>query len=79
MVSIPEHSFERPLDEGRPAVVTDPAGVEQTAADELYLEQMRDPAVRERLRSIFEEAKGGSAAPAITAEELPDFLREHGR
>jgi len=56
-----------------------PAGAEQTAEDEIYLEQMSDPAVRERLRAIFEEAQSGSSGPGITAEELPGFLREHRR
>ena len=46
--------------------------------DELREEQMNDPAVRVRLRQIFEEARKGAQRPGITAEELPDFLREHG-
>ncbi len=55
------------------------ADVEQTAEDDIYLEQMRDPAVRERLREIFAEAQSEEQSPGITAEELPDFLREHNR
>jgi hypothetical protein len=56
-----------------------PAGAEQTAEDEIYLEQMSDPAVRERLRAIFDEAQSGPSDPGITAEDLPGFLHEHGR
>lgn len=80
MVSIPERSFDRPPAERSLTAMTDhPAGAEQTAEDETYLEQMSDPAVRERLRAIFEEAQSASSGPGITAEELPGFLREHGR
>lgn len=46
--------------------------------DLLREEQMRDPKVRARLRAIFEDAKDGNADDGITAEELPDFLRDHG-
>jgi hypothetical protein len=56
-----------------------PAGAEQTDEDEIYLEQMRDPAVRERLRAIFETAQSGPSGPGVTPEELPGFLREHRR
>jgi hypothetical protein len=56
-----------------------PAGAEQTDEDEIYLEQMRDPAVRERLRAIFDEAQSGHSGSGITAEDLPGFLREHRR
>lgn len=53
--------------------------VEETERDDdLRQEQMSDPAVQERLRRIFEDAKNGVSGPGITAEELPDFLREHG-
>jgi hypothetical protein len=56
-----------------------PTGAGETADDETYLEQMSDPAVRERLRAIFEEAHSGSSGPGVTADELPGFLREHRR
>lgn len=49
------------------------------AAEALRREQMDDPAVRRRLREIFAAARAGKNEPVITAEELPDFLREHGR
>lgn len=79
MVNIPEHSFDGPAAERGPDVMTDHASAEETAEDEIYLEQMSDPAVRDRLRAIFDAAQSDSSGPGITAEELPDFLREHGR
>lgn len=59
--------------------MTDHTSAEETAADEIYLEQMSDPAVRDRLRAIFDAAPSEPSGPGIRAEELPDFLREHGR
>ena len=56
----------------------DRAAVEpEPVPDQLREEQMNDPAVRERLRQIFEEARKGEQGPGITPEELPGFLREH--
>jgi hypothetical protein len=54
-------------------------GIESADVEQGYQEQLRDPAVRERLRQIFDEAKRGSQDPGVTAEELPNFLREHNR
>jgi hypothetical protein len=40
---------------------------------------MSDPVVRKRLREVFDEARKGETPSAVTAEELPDFLRGQGR
>jgi len=76
-----EQSFEsrntreraRPMKPERSPVEPEPA------REELREEQMKDPVVRERLRRIFEEARKGEQRPGVTAEELPEFLREHGQ
>ena len=58
--------------------MSDRSGLDQATEESSYREQLRDPAVRERLRQIFDEAKAGSDDPGVTKEQLPEFLREHG-
>ena len=38
--------------------------------------QLQDPAVRAKVKEILADAAHGKTDPAITAEELPSFLRE---
>ena len=40
---------------------------------------LQDPAIRARSREVLDEIARGDEpkSPGITAEELPDFLREH--
>ena len=51
----------------------------EPARDELREEQMNDPKVQARIQEIFEEPRKGTTGPGIRAEELSNFLREHGR
>lgn len=80
MSSIPERSFDKTADQRRPTVITDRASADSTTeeGDNLRTQQMRDPRVQARIKQIFEDAGKGESGPGITAEELPDFLREHG-
>ena len=48
----------------------------EESEDSLRDEQMSDPDVQARVKQIFEDAKQSKSGPGITAEELPDFLRE---
>lgn len=64
---------ERRSDSKREAIL-----LSDKAKDKIRDEQMNDPKVQERIKQIFEDAADGDSRPGITAEELPDFLREHG-
>ncbi len=53
---------------------------EETSSDkELRRRRLQDPGVRARVQEILDQMERGEPlSPGITAEELPDFLREHG-
>ncbi len=51
----------------------------ERTGDALRQEQLKDPRVRARIKQIFEEAKKDDRTPVVTAEDLPRFLREHGK
>jgi hypothetical protein len=57
-------------------MMPEPAPIQDETEDSLRDEQMSDPDVQARVKQIFEDAKQGKSGPGITAEELPDFLRE---
>jgi hypothetical protein len=53
---------------------------EKPSDDELRQRRLRDPQVQEIVRQIKRELAQGerSIEDGLTAEELPEFLREHG-
>lgn len=66
------------MSERRSDVGREPILLSDEAEEKIRREQMSDPKVRARVREIFDDAASGDPEPGITAEELPDFLREHG-
>jgi hypothetical protein len=67
-----EHAFD---DDGRRSMDPDRVS-EQADEDALRGEQMSDPVVADRIRRFLGRTGPGDE-PGVTAEELPDFLREH--
>jgi len=53
---------------------------EVLSEEEIRRRQWEDPVIRARIQDLIEymRSPGSRATPGISAEELPEFLREHG-
>jgi hypothetical protein len=61
--------LQRHIDEGERSLLSD---------EEIRDRVLSDPDVQRRVAEALEEAKRPSPSPGISAEDLPEFLREHG-
>ncbi len=82
MPSIPERSFEKNPDEGGSRVITDRTRERRgllARTRDLRYRVLQDPAIRKRSDEALREAEQPDEPQdaGVTAEELPDFLREH--
>ena len=75
--SVLEHTFGLPLPPEEERVMPERANVREETDAARRQRRLQDPEVQKRIREIQDEVKGGkNPGPGITAEELPDFLRE---
>lgn len=82
MPSIPERSFEKNPDEGGSRVIADRTRERRgllARTRDVRRRVLQDPAIRRRSDEALREAEQSDepADAGVTAEELPDFLREH--
>ncbi len=54
----------------------DRAAKAESADREALKRRLNDPEVQARIKRAFEDAKAGRVTPGVTAEEMPEFLRE---
>ena len=68
-------------DRGDGGVMPERIGVREDDAtdEERRQRRLQDPDVLKRLEEIFESSARGEDGPGVTAEELPEFLREQPR
>ena len=82
MPSIPERSFEKNPDERGSGVIADRIRERQALlarTRDVRRRVLQDPAIRKRSDEALREAERPDEPKdaGVTAEELPDFLREH--